>query len=477
MLRRLKIAMMLCTSFLIVEVVGGYLSGSLGVLSDAAHLFADLAGFAVAYAASHLASLPPTQSHTFGLKRTESLAALLSMISLALVSVYLAVEAIRRLYMLVIPRIISSMRDEDGTTAATTTTTSSLDVDGRLMTEIAAIGILVNLALAWVLGVENHIHLPGADHNHSHDHGHGEDCHDHHHVEHQTVDNHHEHQHHDHDSGHQCEHHDHSHNKVETNPYEGHSHEHDTDNKKEDDIESSLVVAATTTESMPLIGEQQDGKSMQQRQQHNYETVHPALVAQTGTVVQEEHRKQQQQQGLVQNNVNLQAAYLHVMGDLLQSIGVFLTGLVIWYNPAWAWVDPIITLFFCVMVFISTLSVLRHSVAVLLQQVPPDMSWQAIYQAIEHVQGVHNVHDLHIWSISHGMPALTVHCSCDGDPQVALQRISTVLQQEMGIHHVTIQIVEGQTRDCITCKDSGCMDPSSSIPSVGVYCSGHHNSK
>ncbi|KAL3927737.1 MAG: hypothetical protein SGBAC_012962, partial [Bacillariaceae sp.] len=135
-LNRLLIATGLCSFFLIVEVVGGILAGSLAVLSDAAHLFADLAGFAVAIAATFLASMPATKAHTYGLKRSESLAALFSMTSLAFVTVTLACEAVRRLI-----------------------TPEQEPVDGKLMVVIASIGVVVNIALAFVLG-ENHVHLP-----------------------------------------------------------------------------------------------------------------------------------------------------------------------------------------------------------------------------------------------------------------------------------------------------------------------------
>jgi zinc transporter 2 len=135
-LKRLYIATILCGCFLVVEVVGGLICGSLAVLSDAAHLFSDMASFAVAIAASYLASLPATANHTYGLKRTESLAALFSMTSLAFVSVGLVYTAVARL-----------INPPEG-------------VDGKVMSIIAGIGVVVNVALAFVLG-EHHVHLPG----------------------------------------------------------------------------------------------------------------------------------------------------------------------------------------------------------------------------------------------------------------------------------------------------------------------------
>ena len=120
--------------------MGGLLAGSLAVLSDAAHLAADLSAFIVAISGSHIASLPASDSHTFGLKRTESLAALFSMVSLAILSVGLGIEAIRRGWIMLFP--------ESETT----------EVDGKLMSTIAFIGVLVNVVLAYVLG-EDHVHM------------------------------------------------------------------------------------------------------------------------------------------------------------------------------------------------------------------------------------------------------------------------------------------------------------------------------
>ena len=126
---------------MLLEVVGGILAGSLAVLSDAAHLAADLSAFIVAISGSHIASLPASDSHTFGLKRTESLAALFSMVSLAILSVGLAVEAIHRMWI-----ILYSGGEVT-------------EVDGKLMSYIAFIGVIVNIILAFVLG-EDHVHMP-----------------------------------------------------------------------------------------------------------------------------------------------------------------------------------------------------------------------------------------------------------------------------------------------------------------------------
>ena len=87
-------------------------------------------------------------------------------------------------------------------------------------------------------------------------------------------------------------------------------------------------------------------------------------------------------------NINLQAAYLHVLGDLAQSVAVLIAGLVIWWKPTWQVVDPICTLLFCALVFYSTLGVLRSSISVLLEEVPPHVSWRDVHDDIQAVEGV-----------------------------------------------------------------------------------------
>jgi len=152
-LQKLKIASILCLTFLVVEVVGGIVSGSLSVLSDAAHLGADLSAYLVAIVGSRIASLPATAEYTFGFQRTESIVALFSMVTLLLMSIGLAVEAVRRMC-----GLAYSPEEMD-------------IVDGKLMTLLASIGVVVNISLALILGTD-HVHMPGADHGHDHSHDH-----------------------------------------------------------------------------------------------------------------------------------------------------------------------------------------------------------------------------------------------------------------------------------------------------------------
>jgi len=361
-IRKLKTASLLCFTFFLVEVIGGILSGSLAVLSDAAHLCADLSAFIVAISGSHIASLPASDSHTFGLKRTESLAALFSMVSLAILSVGLGCEAIRRMW-----NILYSGGDVT-------------EVDGKLMSTIAFIGVVVNVVLAYVLG-EDHVHMVGDDHGHSHSHNH----------------------------------HD-----------EGHSHCH-----QQKDEESNTLLSGHDH------GHGHTNYSGVDEVQHLDEVL-PDSAFDTSA-----HKKER--------NVNLHAAYMHVLADLAQSVVVFIAGLIIWWKPTWQLTDPICTLIFSVLVCYSTVGVIRSSLSVLLEEVPPGVQWEEIYNAIAGVEGVSNVHDLHIWSISHGNIILSVHATAENaeDAYCAIKHVCN----ERNIHHLTIQLQPSTLNDCVTCSE------------------------
>jgi len=313
-------------------------------------------------AASYLASLPATRQHTYGLKRVESLAALLSMISLAFVSIGLAYEAIKRL---VEP--------------------PEKKTDGKLMSGIATIGVFVNIILAIVLR-DNHVHMPGA-HDHDHD---GDECggggHDHNNCYGTTSSTKISH---DEDNSH-----NHSHS---------HSHSHNNISENEDLIGETTKLVLVDTHH------------------HHADELNPP-----------DH-----QHANDKRNVNLRAAYLHVLGDLLQSVAVLIAGLVIWFRPEWHIIDPICTLIFCVIVFFSTFGVLKSAFSVLLEAIPPNISWEQVYTAIAQTPNVTDVNDLHIWSISHGKPALSVHCT-SSDPE-ALRNITKICRN-FGINHSTIQV-------------------------------------
>lgn len=364
-IRRLTYASILCAIFIIVEITGGLLSSSLAVLSDAAHLFADLASFLVAIVAARLATVPPNSSNTFGYHRAEALAALYSMSCLWIVSFFLGVEAIQRGYNFLTMDII--------TTATVGTTTVGVVVDGKIMSATAAVGVVVNVCLAFILGGDHH-HM-GHDHDHSHGHDHGNES---------------------------CSHNDHDESTL-IPTLETHDHSQSHDHQAPNEEERSLII---TDEENP----------------DSYESI-PTTTTKTSSI---------------DNNLNLKAAYLHVLADLLQSLCVFFSGLIIWYNPNWQICDPFITIMFCIFVMKTTYGIIFSSISILMNDVPSSLDWNSIYDAIDSIDGVFNVHDLHIWSITHGSYCLSVHADAL-DVELATMEIQNVCTG-FGIYHTTIQL-------------------------------------
>ncbi len=141
-----------------------------------------------------------------------------------------------------------------------------------------------------------------------------------------------------------------------------------------------------------------------------------------------------------EHNMNTRAALLHVIGDLLGSVAALIAGAVIYYT-GWMPIDPILSLVICALILYSTLRLLRDALHVLMEGVPPHLDLRAVGQSMAGVSGVSSIHDLHIWMLSSGMPALSAHVVLQrmSDWIGILQEMRDLLRQRYGIDHVTLQ--------------------------------------
>ena len=110
-----------------------------------------------------------------------------------------------------------------------------------------------------------------------------------------------------------------------------------------------------------------------------------------------------------QRNLNVEAAYLHVLGDLLNSIGVIMAATIILIWPNLWYVDPICTYFFSLIVFYTTFKTFGACIATFLEASPENINYDEVSDSLMNISGVAEVHDLHIWSISQDKHAFTVH--------------------------------------------------------------------
>ena len=139
-------------------------------------------------------------------------------------------------------------------------------------------------------------------------------------------------------------------------------------------------------------------------------------------------------------NLNVRGAYLHVLGDLLASVGTVAAALVIRWT-GWLAADPLASIFTTLLIMRGAWSLLRESVDVLLEGAPGHIPLEGVRARLERIPGVENVHDLHVWTVTSGLVAASAHALVrDPDQhQQVLERAHDVLQ-EMGIQHVTVQL-------------------------------------
>ncbi len=143
------------------------------------------------------------------------------------------------------------------------------------------------------------------------------------------------------------------------------------------------------------------------------------------------------------HSMNVRGAFLHVLGDALSSVGVLL-GAGLMALTGWFIVDPLISLLISVVIVYGAVKLVRDAVDVLLEAVPAHVDMPAVRELLLKVQGVREVHDLHVWTISSGMYALSAHLVVE-DPMVCnndtiLSAVKHELNDRFGIDHTTIQI-------------------------------------
>ena len=140
-------------------------------------------------------------------------------------------------------------------------------------------------------------------------------------------------------------------------------------------------------------------------------------------------------------NLNMRGAFLHVVGDAAGSVGAIVAGVLIW-RWGWALADPLISIAMCLLIIYSSWQLIRESVNILLEGTPSHINIRAVVEAMHTVAGVTDVHDLHVWTISSGMEALSAHVTIE--PGVAHRAVLEGLQEKLrsafNIGHVTIQI-------------------------------------
>ncbi|MBP8179091.1 MAG: cation transporter [Spirochaetes bacterium] len=144
-------------------------------------------------------------------------------------------------------------------------------------------------------------------------------------------------------------------------------------------------------------------------------------------------------------NLNLKAAFLHLLYDAVSSIGVIITGLVLMVNNSWVILDVIVSVAIALMIVASSLDIIKSSVRIFLQGVPSRLNFDDVYKALLTIPGISSVHGLHIWSVDSNEVFLSCHLCIDkGDSysntDALITKINAMLEEKFNITHTTLQV-------------------------------------
>ncbi|KAI8973846.1 cation efflux protein [Pilobolus umbonatus] len=159
-----------------------------------------------------------------------------------------------------------------------------------------------------------------------------------------------------------------------------------------------------------------------------------------------------------ETNINLRAATLHVIGDLLASIGVLVSSIILLFKPEYTIVDPICTFVFSGIVLYTTYHLVKDSLAVLMEGAPGHIQPEAIERSLLQIPGVVAVHDLHIWALSPGKSSLTAHITVSEDKSYdeILAKGQQIICDVYGVHHSTLQIESDTAGFTSHCRPGMC---------------------
>lgn len=168
-------------------------------------------------------------------------------------------------------------------------------------------------------------------------------------------------------------------------------------------------------------------------------------------------------------NLNVRSAFWHAAGDALASIGVIIGGIIMLLT-GWFWVDPIVSALISVIIFIAAWQILKEGLHVLLEATPSGVDISTMMDALGRIPGVKEVHDLHVWSISPGLHAMSSHVLIDdlsiSEAASIREQIEDILQQRFNIEHTTIQMEcqQCETNDVFCTLTSGSHDKEAKKP-------------
>jgi cobalt-zinc-cadmium efflux system protein len=146
-------------------------------------------------------------------------------------------------------------------------------------------------------------------------------------------------------------------------------------------------------------------------------------------------------------NINIKAAYLHLLGDALTSLAVIVGALLIWFFNI-IWVDAIVTIIISIYLLVHTWKLLKESVTILMQMTPAAIDIEKIEQRLISIEGLKNVHHIHVWNLTDKLLHFECHLTLENDLRVSetgiiCYKVGKILHDEFDVEHVTLQFEFG----------------------------------
>jgi len=155
-----------------------------------------------------------------------------------------------------------------------------------------------------------------------------------------------------------------------------------------------------------------------------------------------------------EENLNIRAAYLHLIGDALTSLAVIAGAVCIWLFRIY-WIDPLVTVLISIYIFVHTYAILKESVGILMQFSPPEIDQQQVVQVLQEIQEIRGVHHIHLWQLSDHQINFEAHLLLSknlpvSDTNSITRNAKQLLNSRFGITHTTFQY------EFSSCEDGVC---------------------
>ena len=147
-------------------------------------------------------------------------------------------------------------------------------------------------------------------------------------------------------------------------------------------------------------------------------------------------------------NLNVEAAYLPILGDVINSIGVIIASLAIWLSDGRLWYfDPMCTYIFSIIVFYTTRITFAHCIRMLMEATPHEIANDAVRKSVLKIKGVISIHCLHIWALSDQKNAISMHLVCRQNCE-PLKEVDQMLRDKFNINHIVVQVERDDGFEC-----------------------------